>query len=148
MWLKKLSNESNNFLGSIVTIDCEAPFEQVTVIGTTIASPNYPNDYGNNRDCQVSIRFSGNQTVAIRLEAFDVESRYACHSDYLAVHDGSNTSAPMIGSKLCGTSPVGTTMASTGNIMTLYFHSDGSVSRSGFQIYTNVGKKADTIPKC
>ena len=136
------------FLGSSVTIDCESPFDEITVIGTTITSPNYPDEYGTNRDCQVSIRFSGNQTVAIRLEAFDVEFQDYCMYDYLAVHDGSNTSAPMIGQKLCGTSPDGTSMASTGNIMTLHFHSDAYETRSGFQIYTDVGKNADTILKC
>ena len=135
-------------LGSNVTIDCEAPFEEVTANGTTITSPNYPNDYGNNRDCQVSIRYSGNQTVVIRFEAFTVESHSSCNYDYLAVHDGSSTSAPMIESKICGTSPAGTRMVSTGNIITLHFHSDSSRSRSGFQIYTYTGKKADTIPKC
>ena len=111
-------------------------------------SPNYPNDYGNNRDCQVSIRFSGNQTVTIRLEAFNVESHGACAYDYLTVHDGSTTSAPMIGSKLCGTSPAGTRMKSTGNIMTLHFSTDTYMSVGGFQIYTDAGKKADIILKC
>ena len=54
----------------------------------------------------------------------------------------------MIGDKLCGTSPAGTTMQSTGNIMTLHFHTDYAVARSGFQIYAYAGKNHDLIPNC
>ena len=120
----------------------------MTVVGTTITSPNYPNDYGNHRDCQVSIRFSGNQTVTIRLEAFNVESHSTCTWDYLAVHDGDSTSSSLIGSKLCGTSHEGSTIQSTGNTMTLHFHTDGSVTRSGFKINVNSGTNYDFHLAC
>ena len=117
-----------------VTIDCEAPFQVVTVNGTTIISPNYPYDYEGNKDCQVTIRFAYNQVGAIMFEAFDVKRDTTCSFDYLAVHDGNDTDSPMIGPKLCGTSPAGTTLKSTGNVMTLHFHTDRTVTRSGFKI--------------
>ena len=79
--------------------------------------------------------------MSITLEEFDVESNSACSWDYLAVYDGDSTSSPLIGSKLCGTSHNGTTIQSTGNTMTLHFHTDGSVIRRGFKIYANSGKK-------
>ena len=136
-----------------VTIDCESPFEEVTVIGTTITSPNYPNDYFNLKDCLVTIRFAVDKIVAIRFEKFNVhietrsnEGTPSCHYDYLAVHDGNlvdfgkpSGRGPLI-SKLCGTSPAGTMIASSGNKMTLHFHTDENLVRSGFKIYATAGK--------
>ena len=46
----------------------------------------------------------------------------------------------MIGSELCGENPAGTTIISTGNVMTLHFHTDRIQVRSGFEIYADVGK--------
>ena len=109
-------------------------------------SPNYPNDYGNSKNCQIKIRFAADQVGSIRFEEFDVESHSTCNYDYLAVHDGDSTDSPLIGSKLCGTSPAGTTLQSTGNVMTLDFHSDSSQARSGFKIHADAGKKYDKHP--
>ena len=124
----------------------------MTVDGSTITSPDYGsfNGYGKNKDCRVTIRFATDHMVAIRFEKFDVEhNRTNCGFDYLAVHDGDSTGSPMIGSKLCGTSPLGTTLQSTGNVMTLHFHSDGFGGKyGGFKIYAEEGKKYDTIPNC
>jgi len=120
-----------------ITIDCDSPFDEVTDSGTTITSPNYPSNYDNRKDCQVTIRFAADQIVSITLEAFNVESHSTCVWDYLAVHDGDSTSSNLIGSKLCGTDPAGSTIQSTGNTMTLHFHTDGSVTRSGFKINVN-----------
>ena len=130
-----------NICSETIPIDCEAPFDEVTVTGTVITSPNYPNDYENNEDCQVTIRFAADQVVRIRFEEFDVQlGSTLCPFDYLVVHDGENSSSPIIGSKLCGTSPGGTTIQSTRNVMTLHFHTDGGVVRSGFKIYADAGK--------
>lgn len=113
-------------------------------------SPHYPNKYERNKDCQITIRVPFNQMVEIRFEAFEVLSSHLCKVDYLAVHDGDSTSSPMIGSKLCGKSPTGTTLKSTGNVMTLHFHTNRYstlASRSGFNIYADVGKNNDIILK-
>lgn len=122
---------------STVTIDCSSPFNEVTTTGTAITSPNYPSNYNNGNDCQVTIRFAAEQIVSITLESFDVESHSSCGWDYLAIHDGDSTNSPFIGSKLCGSSHSGTTIQSTGNSMTLHFHTDGSVTRPGFKVYAN-----------
>ena len=124
------------------TIDCESPYDEVTIPGTTIISQNYPNDYENSKECQLTITFATNAIVSLTFEDFNVEYDYNCRWDYFAVHDGSSISSQIIGSKLCGTSPVGTTMNSTGNVINLHFVSDGSVTKTGFKIYADaiIGK--------
>ena len=120
---------------------CESPFDDVTIPGTTIISPNYPNDYDINKDCQLVIKFATNAIVSLTFEDFNVEDDSTCGYDYLALHDGNSIISPIIGSKLCGTGPAGMTINSTGNVMTLHFVSDSSVTVTGFKIY------ADSISK-
>lgn len=109
----------------------------VTVAGATITLPKPRNKYDKFKDCKITIRFAFNQAVRIRLEKFDVEpfspvhdsmSNSTCNKDYLAVHEGDSISYPMVGSKLCGSYPTDTeyrkTVKSTGNVITLHFHSD------------------------
>ena len=122
------------------TIDCESPFEEVTTGGIIITSPNYPSDYDNSQDCQVTIRFASDEIVRITLEEFDVESHWRCDNDYLIAHDGSDTTSPVIGSKLCGTGLKGEMIDSTGNVMTLSFHSDTSTTKTGFKVYAMAAK--------
>ena len=131
-------------------IDCESPFDEVTVPGTTIISQNYPNAYDISTDCQLTIKFATNAIVSITFEDFYVESCWMCNCDYLAVHDGNSISSPIIGLKdndqrrkgLCGYSPKGTTINSTGNVMTLHFFSDSRSPKTGFKIYADaiIGK--------
>ena len=71
---------------------------------------------------------------------FNIESHTSCLYDYLEVRDGDSINSNLIGSKLCGTNLPGR-IESTGNAMTLKFHSDGSVVRPGFKITTSIGKK-------
>ena len=122
------------------TIDCKPPFAEVTKSGTTIISPNYPSNYDNSNDCQVTIRFAIDETVKIMFEEFDVENHSNCIYDYLAIHDGNCTSSPTIESKLCGNSLAGTTMQSTQNVMTIHFHTDNSQSGTGFRVYATTVK--------
>ena len=95
----------------------------------------------------MTIRFTSDERVKITFEAFDVESESHCDYDYLVVHDGNSTSSPKIGLKMCGTSPSGTDMESSGNTMTLYFHSDSWTSRSGFRIYVNISEGTNIMSK-
>ena len=119
-------------------IDCNSPFDEViTTPGTVIISPNHPNNYDNNRDCQITIHFS--ERVRILFEAFNIESHSSCAYDYLEVRDGDSSTSDLIGSKLCGTSIPGA-MESSGSTMTLILHTDYSVVRSGFKITTELGK--------
>ena len=133
----------NNFVICItatVAIDCDSPFdEEVTVPGTTIISPNHPNDYNNGMDCQIKIRFSAGERISIQFLAFDIESNSECAWDWLEIRDGDSADSSLLGSKLCGTTNPDS-IESTSNTLTLVFHTDSSVIRSGFMIKAELGK--------
>ena len=124
-----------------IEIDCESPFDVITEAGTQITSPNYPNNYDNDLDCQLTIKFEPDQIVSVTFESFDVELEDRCEWDYLAIHDGNSTESPMIGYKLCGKGPTGTTIKSTGNQMTIHFFSDEIETRTGFKLTTKAEAK-------
>ena len=101
----------------------------------------------------MTITFATDTLVSITFEDFDVNwCNPECSCDYLAVHDGNSTSSPIIGLSqnelnqgmkgLCGTTPKGTTIKSTGNVMTLHFISSEQYGGSGFKIYADaiIGK--------
>ena len=58
-----------------------------------------------------------------------------CNDDWLEVHDGDSSDSPLIGSKLCGYD-IPSPMNSSGDSMTLVFHSDDYSSYRGFKIMT------------
>jgi len=119
-------------------MDCVAPFDEVTIPGNIITSPNYPGNYGNNMDCQLTVRFAADEIVAITFDEIDVDvDELSCESDYLTLYDGDTTSSRIIDKELCGKYSRGKTFKSTGNVMTLQFKSDDFSTRSGFKIYAN-----------
>ena len=124
-----------------VTIDCNSPFDEVLTPGTVITSPNYPNSYANNLDCEMTIRFSESTRVLIEFDpTFEIEySSYGCSYDYLEVYDGPSTDSPIGGSKICGSSAPAP-IQSTGDSMKLIFHTDSSETKTGFKITASAGK--------
>ena len=72
-------------------------------------------------------------------EEFAVENDSTCDYDWLEVHDGGSPDSEMIGEKLCGNDVPGP-IESTGNSMTLVFHSDRNKEYRGFKIKTDPGK--------
>ena len=124
-------------LGTVFVIDCDSPYEVVTSPGTTIITPNNEfNHYGFNRDCQVTLTFG--KRVIIVFEEFALDTLH-CH-DWLEVHDGDNPDSDVIGERLCG-DDIPSPIESSGNSMTLVFHSDQYKypSEKGFKIITNQG---------
>lgn len=132
-----------------VTIDCNSPFDEVLTPGTVITSPNYPNSYANNLDCEMTIRFSESTKVLIEFDpTFEIEyishgcnGVYCngCSYDYLEVYDGPSTDSPLGGSRICGSSAPAP-IQSTGNSMKLIFHTDSSETKTGFKITASAGK--------
>ena len=121
------------------TIDCQSPYETITTSGTILQSTNHPNNYINNQDCQVTITFGTGQFVSIQFTAFNIETHSSCVYDWLEIRDGDSASSPLIGSRMCGTTIPGA-IQSTGNSMTIRFHSDGANVRSGFKFGVYAGE--------
>ena len=60
--------------------------------------------------------------------------------DWLKIHDGDNTNAPVIGNTtFCG-SDAPEPLVSSGRELYIHFHSDRSVSKGGFNISVSTGK--------
>ena len=99
--------------------------------------------YDINQECQLTIKVASNEIVTITFEDFDVEPTIMpetttwpdnCAHDHLSLHDGNSINSPIIKSKLCGDISNVSTMVSTGNVMTLHFSTDGTITRKGFKI--------------
>ena len=140
LYTRYIKYDDINFLESKI-IDCDPPYNDVKVKGTAIMSPNYPNEYDSNKECVVTITYAINETIAITFVSFDIEvpRRGRDCDDYLAIYDGKSIYTPRLIHKLCGTRPAGTTIRSTGNAMTLHFHTDVTGTRAGFKLYANAG---------
>ena len=91
----------------------------ITDPGKVIASPNYPNEYENNFDCHVTVRYVGSR---VRLQLVDVAIEYyrlyiRCHlatglerehhcklpTDWLEIRDDNSTNSKLI-AKIAGQS--------------------------------------------
>ena len=119
-------------------MDCSSPFDtDVTVSGTIITSPNHPNLYENSKDCQIRILFDDTQRVVIEFLTFNVRAEDC--NDWLHVHDGDSSSSPLV--RLCGdSSTLPNILYSTGNSLTLVFHSNHYGRESGFMLRAHLGK--------
>ena len=125
---------------------CGGSTTEVLTPGTIIKTVYYPNGYENNEDCHITITFSDSPTVLIEFNPhFGIEYHGSCAYDYLEARDGPSTDSPLIGSKVCGTTGAPAPIQSTGNSMTLVFHTDSSVTKVGFEITAIPGKYRHSI---
>ncbi|XP_055955066.1 ovochymase-1 [Patella vulgata] len=107
---------------------------------TTTTKLYYPNT-----DCGWTI-IGDNRSIAIaNFELFDIEFTRLCDSDYLAIYDGVNDTAPLL-VKLCGHILPASVVASS-NLMFIKFHSDNSTQGKGFIIrYVGIITETSTDP--
>ena len=119
--------------GYIVPMDCSEPFHEVTEPGTIVTSPNYPNEYQNNKDCGTKIRFPPGERVVLEVQDFNVEHHSACVWDYVEVKDGDNANSSRIEPKLCG-SAIPRPILSSGNTLSIRFKTDDEMTHSGFKM--------------
>ncbi|NXG01683.1 CUBN protein, partial [Sakesphorus luctuosus] len=98
-----------------------------------IHSPNYPQPYNNNTDCSWVIQVDYSHRVLLNFTDFDIENHHSCDYDNVAVFDGPNNEAPLLG-KLCGTQhppPI----TSSKNLMYIRLHSDTTIQHRGFSAH-------------
>ena len=90
-----------------------------------IQSPNFPENYPINVDETWNLEVAAGQKIKLTFDSFDLEANYYCSYDYVQVSFGS------VEEKHCGsTKPE--PIISSGNNMTVTFHSDYSVNHAGF----------------
>ena len=63
--------------------------------------------------------------------------------DWFEIRDGDNEGAPLIGSRICGSSAPNS-ITSSGNQLFIKFHSDSSVTKTGYRVRVDIGKKEAT----
>ncbi len=110
------------------------------------------NNYSNNEDYVMTfLPDTSNSSVKVEFTEFSVESQSSCDYDYLEIYNGSDVNAPLLG-RWCGTISPGTITANNDEgALTFYFHSDNSVTLSGWKATilcdTGVGVAGNTLPK-
>ncbi|XP_028815099.1 cubilin [Denticeps clupeoides] len=98
-----------------------------------LETPEYPNNYPHSSQCSWTIQTTMGNSINYTFQTFNLESTSSfCNFDYIKLFDGSNEQAAVIGT-YCGATPPppGTT---TGSSLHVVFHSDSSVSQTGFQM--------------
>ncbi|XP_076437271.1 cubilin-like isoform X2 [Babylonia areolata] len=95
-------------------------------------SPNYPNTYQHNAECEWTITTNRGDNIVLTFNAFRLESGYRCRFDFLEIRDGGNASSPVL-SRLCGRSTP-SQITSSGNRLFIKFRTDGSVAHTGFSV--------------
>ena len=94
------------------------------------ATPNYPNNYGDNLDCQWHIIVSENKVVELTFEVFGLEqSPPSCNYDYVQIFDVVSNRDINLG-KYCDKMP--NEITSSGEQLKVLFHSDSGSSERGF----------------
>ncbi|NWR90257.1 CUBN protein, partial [Furnarius figulus] len=79
-------------------------------------------DYHNNMNCSYYITVGNGKVVALKFNSFQLEVSPTCYKDYVAVYDGSDTHAPLLG-KFCG-SELPPNIKSSSNNLFLVFSTD------------------------
>ncbi|KAM4561318.1 tumor necrosis factor-inducible gene 6 protein [Fundulus diaphanus] len=97
-----------------------------------IQSPGFPEEYQDEQICYWHIRVRLGQRIHLHFLEFDVENDTSCLADYLEVYDSYDDVSGFAG-RFCG-EDLPDDIISTGNVMTLKFLSDASVTAGGFQL--------------
>jgi PKD repeat protein len=119
-----------------ITVNVEYTMQSTTVTtceGIFYDSGGAVGNYGDDQDFTMTFLPSnaGNKLEA-EFTSFNVEYESSCNYDWLKIYDGPTTSSSLIG-EYCGTSNPGTITATNGEgALTFQFHSDGSVTESGW----------------
>lgn len=79
----------------------------------------------------IVIKFNDNAFPSYRFNSFSLEASSNCRYDYVAVYDGENTLAPLMG-KFCG-QQLPPNLRSSSNQMFLEFVTDASIVAEGWR---------------
>ncbi len=98
------------------------------------SSPNFPNGYDPNLDCQWLIEADPGKTLKLQLSNVNLEAHSSCFYDYVELFNGDTIDTATSLGRFCGRlDPDPSPVYSTSNMMLAVFHSDGSINGTGFQ---------------
>uniref|UniRef100_UPI00358EE3B8 tumor necrosis factor-inducible gene 6 protein-like isoform X3 n=1 Tax=Myxine glutinosa TaxID=7769 RepID=UPI00358EE3B8 len=95
----------------------------------TFTSPDYPG-YRNGQTCQWFIHVPIKKRIRLTFKDFNLEPDPYCESDYVEVHDSYDDTFGFLGRFCSDEKPPN--IISTGNVLTVTFHSDASRTARGF----------------
>uniref|UniRef100_A0A0B7BPM5 CUB domain-containing protein n=1 Tax=Arion vulgaris TaxID=1028688 RepID=A0A0B7BPM5_9EUPU len=109
-----------------------------------LTSPGYPSVYEHNLDCSWTISVPVGNTIIVNIISIDMEGSGGCYYDYLRLSNGGlSPFRPRFNSNFrstfCGRTGAGTIIQSVGNTMIVTFHTDHSISMSGFVLTYEIG---------
>ncbi|XP_045485243.1 cubilin-like [Pieris rapae] len=107
-----------------------------TIMGDSgvIKSPGYPFKYPKNTVCEYVIGTSPGKVIQLSFQDFDIEDNryYNCQYDYVEVRDGPSSNSSLLGKYCGGSDHVPPIQTSSFNYLYIGFHSDMSISGTGF----------------
>jgi cubilin len=109
--------------------------DNITVAGTPIASPNYPNEYPSNSLCEYRFINTGSEALSpvLTFSEFVIEQSTGCTNDNVRIYDGWDTTAPLLGT-YCGAQLHDSSISGSSTALYLVFTSDASVEQApGFR---------------
>ena len=131
----------------IMPLDCQSPFADLSISRAKVISPNYPSNYENYLNCQLTINVALDKRVLLVFDEFKLVSSSSCNigTDYLEVRNGNSTGFGLIGTSLCGNS-LPERILSTGPSVTLKFKTNFNITNKGFKLTAiGVGKQYHKI---
>lgn len=100
-----------------------------------ISSPNYPNNYEGDRNCEYEIRAPMGKVIVLNILDLDIEQHSTCDFDYLEIFNGPFADNSTSLGKFCGDFKPGlfTSFTSKHNVLRVHFTTDPSIFGRGFQ---------------
>ncbi|KAH9514313.1 hypothetical protein Btru_028693, partial [Bulinus truncatus] len=98
-----------------------------------ITSPNYPNNYPTNKNCEWTITVGSGKQILLNISDFELEGHSNCRYDYLEIRNGGFKTSPLL-TKLCGYRNQIEPIKSHSNRLYLKFVTDFSVVAKGFYL--------------
>jgi len=120
-WIKNLIADGECSSGGSITGAAESG---------SIQSDNYPNQYPVSQDKTYEMSAAAGKKIKMTFAAFSLENDWRCGWDYLTIVDGNGRE--LLG-KSCGSVKPATVTSQT-NKVKVVFHSDSSVTSTGFKI--------------
>lgn len=99
--------------------------------------------YDHNTQCAWVIATNESLVLNVTFQSFDLEDSTECRFDWLQLNDGRTAASQIIG-RFCGNhKPLGGNIVTTTNYLYLWFRSDNSTSKAGFDLEWN-----SVTPQC